>query len=254
MIFRVENAGKTTPPGGIIRGILPIVLETDLYAPVRRWLEGQGYTVSAEVGNCDIVAVSPEDPEAITVVELKTRMSLDLVAQAALRKDLTESVYVAVPLRGSRGRIRNGRAVTALLRRLETGLIVVRFLRNTVRVEVLLHPRPFDPRHARRRKIRIIREIEGRYAEFDAAGRPGNKPRMSAWRQRSLRVAMLLRECGSASPAELRRRGAPEQTQRILSSNTYGWFDRVRRGVYELSEAGSEALARQPEENLRRLR
>lgn len=228
--------------------------ETELYDPLRRWLEGQGYAVAAEVHHCDIVAYPPSEPETLIVVELKTRMSLDLVAQAALRKELTDTVYVAVPLHGSRARIRNGRALKNLLRRLEIGLIVVRFLRHATRVELVQHPAPFSPRRAHRRRIRIIREIDGRYAEFDLAGQPGGTPRMSAWRQRSLRIAQILQSAGLASPSDLRALGAPPQTQQILSANTYGWFDRVRRGQYRLSPAGEKALAGQPEKILESLR
>lgn len=227
--------------------------ETELYEPIRRWLQGQGYIVSAEVGHCDVVAHPPGEPEEMIVVELKTRMSLDLVLQAALRKELTQAVYVAVPLKGSRTRLRNGRAVRNLLRRLETGLIVVRFLQRSVRVEVLLHPRPFAPRTAHRRRSRIISEIDGRYAEFDAAGQPGSEPRLTAWRQRSLRIALLLEDQSDASPMEIRRRGGPAQTQMILSKNTYGWYERVSRGRYRLSQAGRQALRRVSPEILSRL-
>ena len=31
--------------------------ETDLYAPIKRFLTAQGYEVKAEVGACDVVAV-----------------------------------------------------------------------------------------------------------------------------------------------------------------------------------------------------
>jgi hypothetical protein len=34
---------------------------------------------------------------------------------------------------------------------------------------------------------------------------------------------------------------------KILQSNVYGWFERVDRGVYGLTEAGREALLRWPQ-------
>ncbi|SIQ79707.1 hypothetical protein SAMN05920897_11539 [Alkalispirochaeta americana] len=218
-----------------------------MFDPLRSWLEGQGYLVSAEVKYCDLVARSPEKPEEFIVIEMKTRLSLDLLFQAARRKALTEAVYIAVPLRGSKSSLRKGRALQDLLRRLEVGLLVVRFLQRTTRIEVLLHPQPFQPRTARRRRIEILREIDGRYAEFDRGGLPGGAPRLTAWRQRSLRVAQLLLARDEASPAELRQAGAPAQTQQILSKNSYGWFDRIRRGTYRLSPAGTQALSRYQE-------
>lgn len=222
--------------------ILCRVRETELYTPIRAWLEGQGYHVAGDVQHCDVVAHLSDAPEDLVVVELKTRMSLDLIAQAALRQEITDTVYVAVPLRGSSSTLRNGRAIRALLRRLELGLIVVRFLRTGTRVEILVHPKPCTRRNAHRKRLRIIREIDGRYAEFDPGGQPGSTPRLTAWRQRSLRIAELLQQRGIASPRELRDDGAPEQTQRILSLNTYGWFERVERGRYRLAIPGRHAL------------
>lgn len=48
--------------------------ETDLYPPVKAFLEAQGYVVKAEVARCDVVAVRGDEPPV--VVELKTRFNL----------------------------------------------------------------------------------------------------------------------------------------------------------------------------------
>ena len=69
--------------------------ESDLYPPVRLFLEGQGYEVKGEVKNCDVVAV--RDDEEPVVVELKLTLNLDLLVQAIARLALTQNVYVAVP-------------------------------------------------------------------------------------------------------------------------------------------------------------
>jgi hypothetical protein len=37
------------------------MLETDLSAPVKSYLEGHGYQVNCEVKNCDIVATKDDD-------------------------------------------------------------------------------------------------------------------------------------------------------------------------------------------------
>jgi hypothetical protein len=230
----------------------PARRESELHEPLKGYLEGQGYRVHAEVGHCDLVArrgraadaaCGETDPEdEIIAVELKTRLSLDLLVQAAKRKDLTEAVYIAVPLEGSRGRIRNLSGVKTLLRRLEVGLFVVRFLRGGTRVEVLMHPRVFRPRTRRRRRIAMVREIDGRYAEFDRAGQSSREERITAYKQQSLLLAHLLGARGEASPAELRRAGAGDRAGSILAGNMYGWFDRVRRGVYRLTPEGEYAL------------
>ena len=68
--------------------------ETDLYAPVKKLLEEQGYTVRAEVDRCDLVAVRGDEPPVI--VELKQRFALSLVYQGIERQRITDAVYLAV--------------------------------------------------------------------------------------------------------------------------------------------------------------
>jgi hypothetical protein len=68
--------------------------ETDLYRPIKAYLEGQGYAVKAEVGAADVVACRGEDEPVI--VELKTGFALALFHQAVARQALTDAVYVAV--------------------------------------------------------------------------------------------------------------------------------------------------------------
>lgn len=216
--------------------------EEELFEPVSRWLIGQGYQVSAEVRNCDIVARNNADPEELIVVELKTRMSLELVNQGVQRKELTDSVYLAVPLHGASGRLTNTRSTLNTLKRLELGLLYVRFLRQGTRVEPVLHPRAFTPRRSHRRRIAIIREIDHRYAELDRGGQPSVTPRFSAYRQRALLTAAILQKNAPQRPMDIRRRGGPDECGRILAADHYGWFDRERRGWYSLSPAGATAV------------
>ena len=58
--------------------------ETDLYDPIKAFLIRQGYTVKAEVGSVDIVALRGDDPQLI--VELKTGFSLSLFHQCIDRQ------------------------------------------------------------------------------------------------------------------------------------------------------------------------
>ena len=69
--------------------------ETDLYDPIKAFLIRQGYTVKAEVGSVDIVALRGDDPPLI--VELKTGFSLSLFHQCIDRQSVTDIVYFAVP-------------------------------------------------------------------------------------------------------------------------------------------------------------
>jgi hypothetical protein len=74
--------------------------ETDLYAPVKKLLEEQGYTVRAEVDRCDLVAVRGGEPPVI--VELKQRFALSLVYQGIKRQRITDVVYLTAATPGRR--------------------------------------------------------------------------------------------------------------------------------------------------------
>ena len=213
--------------------------ETELDKPIGKWLEKQGYSVSCEVKNCDIVARKGDE---LLIIELKTRFSLDLVYQAVNRKNLTDSVYVAVPLQHGRKTIPKYKEVKKLLARLEVGLILVRFLKNKTRVEIISHPANYTPKKAKKRIVSIIREIDGRYSEFNKAGSTVTGRRVSAYKQQALVAAYLLKDKESLSPSQIRKSGGGAKTQQILAGNVYGWFDRVSRGLYCLNPAGREAL------------
>jgi hypothetical protein len=59
------------------------ISETELYAPVKAFLEAQGYEVKAEVGPADVMALRDGGPPVI--VELKTGFSLALFHQGIAR-------------------------------------------------------------------------------------------------------------------------------------------------------------------------
>jgi len=99
-------------------------LETSLYAPVKRFLEGLGFEVKGEVCGCDIVAVDHGSPIALVICELKLSFTLELVLQAADRSTVCDEVWLAV--RGSmRGAAANPIPVKRLCRLLGFGLLCV---------------------------------------------------------------------------------------------------------------------------------
>src|SRR4029453_9908809 len=74
-----------------------------------------------------------------------------------------------------------------------------------------------------------------------AAGGSTRQPIMTAYRQQALACAAALAQA-PARPRDLKPR-MPDAAK-ILLSNVYGWFVRVERGVYALSEGGRAALVR----------
>ena len=207
-------------------------LETELYGPVKAFLEGQGYVVKGEVRNCDLVAVRRAEPPV--VVELKRAFGLGLVLQGIDRLGLTDSVYLAVGTWP-----RRLRDVKTLCRRLGLGLMIV----ARHRVDVLLDPLPYQPRKNARRTHRLLGEHARRVGDPNSGGSTG-RPIMTAYRQEALRCAALLAAHGPMSPKALRAAGDVPNAGRILLDDVYGWFERTGRGVYALSPQGRLGIER----------
>jgi len=218
--------------------------ETELFDPVRIYLEKQGYNVQGEVLACDIAA--KRDDELI-VVELKTQFNLSLVFQAITRQEAADSVYVAIPVTTGKKYPANFKGICKLLKRLEVGLILVYFLKRSKRVEVVLHPVPFEKRRSHKKRRNIIREIDGRYKNFNKGGSRSKDEKITAYKQGVIQIACYLDKLGEASPAKLKQLGTISKTGDILLKNYYGWFERIRKGVYTLHAQGKKALENYPE-------
>ena len=216
--------------------------EATLYAPVKEFLERRGYDVKGEVRGCDLVARRGDQPPV--VVELKLRFSLALVLQGIDRLALTERVYLAVPRPPSRRRRLRGLApdspdIRKLCRRLGLGLMLV----GGRSVEVLEEPVPYRPRAAKARALRLRDEFDRRIGDANVGGTAGI-PVVTAYRQDALRCARALALCGPMRIAALRAAAGVPGAARILQRNVYGWFTRIERGTYTLSEGGGRALTR----------
>jgi hypothetical protein len=57
--------------------------ETALYAPVKRFLEAQGFSVKGEVCGCDLVALRGDGPPVVVIGELKLKFNLELGGSCA---------------------------------------------------------------------------------------------------------------------------------------------------------------------------
>jgi hypothetical protein len=210
--------------------------ETSLYSAVKHFLESAGFDVKGEVRSCDVVAVHPDEPRTLTIVELKLGLNLELLLQATDRLRMADEVWLAVPAT-RRGRDRD-RRMHRLCRLLGLGLMAVHAARN--RVEVLVAPGPYQPRRDYRRRNRLLTEHARRRGDPSHGG-VVRQPIMTAYRQRALACAARMAS-GPCRPSELR--AAAPDAGRILLRNVYGWFERTGRGVYQLTATGEAALSR----------
>jgi len=215
-------------------------LETALYLPVKRHLESLGYSIKGEIGGCDLVGLSPDEPPVVVIGELKLTFTFELLLQGVDRAGVGDEIWLAARLspRG-KGRESDSR-FRKLCRRLGFGLLAVA---ANDQVHVLLSPGAPSPRRDARRRSRLVEEHRRRRGD-PAAGGGSRQPIMTASRQQALVCAAAL-AAASARPRDLKAQ-APD-AGKILRDNVYGWFQRESRGVYRLNAAGREALRRWPQ-------
>ncbi|QDG79739.1 hypothetical protein FJ695_20985 [Labrenzia sp. PHM005] len=213
------------------------MLETELYQPVKAFLENQGYEVKAEVGAADVVACrGNEDP---VIVELKTGFTLSLFHQAIERLAITDAVYVAIA-RGKGKRFQSAlKSNIKLARRLGLGMITVRLSDGFV--EVHLDPGPYAPKKSKPRKDRLLREFARRVGDPNTGGST-RTTLVTAYRQDAIRCAEHLAANGPSRGAEVAKAAGVERATRMMADDHYGWFERVERGIYGLTSKGQASL------------
>ncbi|MBN1413365.1 MAG: hypothetical protein JW969_21160 [Spirochaetales bacterium] len=214
------------------------IKETDLYEPLKQFLENSGYSVHAEVHNCDVTAV--KDGEVI-IIELKTAFSLKLVYQALNRQQIGDAVYVALPRPDSSLRRSPWKDMFRLLKRLEIGLILLDMQDKSVPVEILFHPVQSHKRKSKKKKRALLKEIAGRSVNYNKGGSTKSKL-MTAYRENSLFIAVALDHFGPLSPKQLRALGTGFKTQSILYNNFYDWFMKIDKGIYDISPKGKSGI------------
>ncbi len=215
-------------------------METTLYQPVKRFLEKLGFTVKGEIGGCDLVGLSADDPPVVVIGELKLTFNLELILQAVDRAPAGDEIWIAARL-SARGKGRESDArYRNLCRRLGFGMLGIT---DRGEVEVLVKPPTTSPRREPKTRSRLVAEHQRRQGD-PVLGGSTRAPIMTAYRQQALACASAL----AAGPQRVRdlRERCPD-AGKILLHNVYGWFERAERGVYGLTDAGRAALKRWPQ-------
>ena len=189
----------------------------------------------------DVVAIKQQEWVA---VELKTSFTLKLLLQATQRQKLAQQVYVAIPAPSGRQRFSKAfKEYEHLLKRLELGLILVHF-KETPWAQIVFEPKeyPRGPILSRNKKksAAAISEAKGRHEDYNTGGTNGKL--VTVYREKALLTASLLLEHGEMKVRDLQEMTGNNKMQTLLRSNHYGWFEKVSRGIYKLSNTGEEAL------------
>lgn len=218
--------------------------ETDLYPPVKQFFEDEGFEVKAEVNGCDVVARKDDAPTVI--IELKITFSIELILQAIERQKLSDDVYLAIPKPDTPIKRKNWRkrqrGLVNLCRRLGVGLLLVNLEADIRRaVDVLLDPAPYQPRKNPGKQTRLRKEFLDRAGDPNMGGVTKTKI-MTAYRQDAIRCAQVLVGSKAIKVSEIKEKAGVIRAASILQNNHYGWFERVSRGVYQLTAHGEVAL------------
>lgn len=209
--------------------------ETDLYLPLKVYLEGAGYSVKGEVIGCDLVGVREDDPPVLIICELKLSFNLELVMQGVNRATACDEVWLAARASKARKGREHDARFRNLCRRLGFGVMTVTAAGV---VEVIVEPFAAMPRRDPKRRSRLLAEHRRRVGDPQVGGGRG-KPIMTAYRQDCITCATALLD-GPKSPKQLK--ALVDRAPAILTRNVYGWFVRESRGIYGLTALGRTAV------------
>ena len=217
-------------------------MESDLYLPVKGYLESLGFEVKGEIGGCDVLALRDGEPPLLVVCELKLSFSFELVLQAVDRARACDEVWLAARAsRNGKGRESDAR-FRQLCRRLGFGALLV----SAQGVDVLVSPCAPRPRADAKRRSRLLDEHRRRAGDPTARRRlaqpdhdrlPAGRPRLRRRAPRGLDAAPR-----RYAPRRPRARDPTQQRLRLVRAGRT-WDLRVDgggpRGAGALAAAGA---------------
>lgn len=211
--------------------------ETSLYLPVAHLLESLGFQVKGEIGEVDIYGLKDQ----LTIaVELKTQISLKLLYQGVERQKVADIVYIAIPIEAKKSHKDSYHHFIHLLRRLELGLIIVHPSKASIEIEALPFDRVKSISKGKLKKTKHLNEFRQRINDINLGGTSGKK--ITYYREQTLQIATFLKDNPFSSPKTILTQTKVENTSSILQKNYYGWFSKLQRGMYYLSEKGEKEL------------
>ncbi len=224
---------------------MSIQKETELYEPIKAYFMQKGYSVKSEVRHCDMVAVSDTADQPV-IVEFKKTLTIPLLLQGIERQKMTPHVYIAVEYKARKKGSSSPKwsEYTSLCRRLGLGLLSVQFFaRKPARVELWCTPQVepvLRPKQSIRTK-RLLHEFHERSGDYNVGGSSQTEI-ITAYRELALKCALELKHSGPTKLSHLAQALNSRKVNAVMQDNFYGWFTRVQRGVYDITDQGRQAL------------
>jgi len=212
--------------------------EADLYGPVKRFLETQGYKVKGEVGAVDVMALRDKEPPLL--VELKLGFTLALFHQGIDRLSVSDLVYVAVPEKDGRAAQKALKDNVKLARRVGLGVLTVRLRDGHVTAQA--DPGGYVPRQQPKAAKRLLKAFDRLRGDPNEGGATRHGI-VTGYRQDALLCARFLAVHGPSTGAKVKAWAEVPAATKIMAADHYGWFIRVSRGVYGLTDVGRKGIA-----------
>ena len=217
--------------------------ESDLYLPLKTFLEKQDYEVKAEVEDCDVVAIktaTTKEKIPPTIIELKLSLNLEVILQAVDRIKLSPIIYIGVPNSCGALKKKKRKRIVKLLKMLGLGLIAIDPKRKTV--SIIVDPTAYQPRQSKPRQQWLIDEFHIREGDPNLGGASTKSGRMTAYKQHAITIAQFLDKQGATKASEIARELDIPRARNIVYDNHYRWFEGLGKGIYQLSEFGAETI------------
>lgn len=219
--------------------------EEELYIPVKKYFEEKGFTVKAEVNDCDCVCVKDD---LIIICEFKLHFNMSLIFQAMDRQKITDYVYVCIPRYKGRAGYRNFLKAKKLVEKLSLGLIIVSVDTKIPECVEVVTPMPYVDEVKKqkinyKKKENLLKEYNGRTFDLNTGGQSKRKIN-TAYKEKCIHVLCVLEKEEEVSTKVLiENYGLDKSITRILYNNFLGYFIKTENfSSYKMSKIGKKAL------------
>ncbi|NKB32604.1 MAG: hypothetical protein GKR91_05850 [Pseudomonadales bacterium] len=212
--------------------------ESDLYLPLKKFLEKQDYEVKGEIEDCDVVAMKDDCPP--TIIELKLSLNLEVILQAVDRLKLSPIIYIGVPHSCGALKRKKKKRIVKLLKMLGIGLIAINPKKKTV--AIIVAPTKYTPKQSKPRQQWLIDEFVSRTGDPNLGGASTKTGRMTAYKQQAIEIAQHLNQHGASKASDIAKALDITKARNILYDNHYRWFEGLGKGIYQLTDLGSQAI------------
>ncbi|MFV0503721.1 MAG: DUF2161 family putative PD-(D/E)XK-type phosphodiesterase [Lachnospirales bacterium] len=221
--------------------------ESDMYIPVKKYFQKQGYEIHGEVLDCDMTATKDDE---LIIIEFKLSFNVTLIFQGIDRQKYTNLVYLCIPKPEGKRLVgyRKLQKIKKVCTPLGFGLITY----DVKNKEIIVHNKPNFKEPTKKFYFdKIMKEINGRTMDLNTGGTTGVKIN-TAYKELRFTLIFLLERDGMSTAKVLRNKyDLPNNTYRVLRNNIGEFFTKEsERGYFSVSKIGKNELRKSENKTL----